>query len=212
MHRLRFPALLILAVTVAAPVTWADSLTIIPDYVAQRWMQPLIFHQPGMLDSGPEVQATTLQSGFVVDFSGTQPLTTTADGVGVMTSTTFSFTSLTIKPNRPGATFTDYGFNVNTVDGASGKLTITVNLLNGNPITETFAIGKGQNYFTILAADGQEITGISLSSTTALRGVGMDRIGGVLTPSAPEPASLFLFGSGLAGLGACLRRRRRSKS
>jgi len=210
MYAKRLATFVLLAVTLTAATTWADSLTIKPGKDPQPGTQPLIFDQAGLLNSGMEVQATTQgSSGLVLDYWGAQPLMTTPDGVGRMTSAAFDFNSLTIKPNQPGASFTSYSFDVNTVDGASGTLTITVDLLNGSPVTEAVGIDSGDNFFTILAGAGQQIIGINLASTVGLKDIGQERVGGLLQPSSvPEPASLMLFGSGLVGLITRFRQRR----
>jgi hypothetical protein len=66
---------------------------------------------------------------------------------------------------------------------------------------------NGENFFTVTAINGQFITSISL---TAINGATFEdvrqvRLGGA--GEIPEPASMFLLGTGLLGAAASLRKR-----
>jgi hypothetical protein len=205
MQRIRLALLVLLAFGVTATLAWPDSITIEPGNNPQSGGANVLFNQPGLLSSGTEVQGAT-QSGFVVDFSGSESLMTPAKGQARITAADGDFSGLTIKPNQAGTTFTDYIFDVRTLNNASGTLTITVDPVSGTPITDTFSIGRGENFFTILASEA--VASVNLSSTVGLESIEHNRLSGISSAPIPEPTSLLLFGSGLAGLATRLRRRK----
>ena len=77
-------------------------------------------------------------------------------------------------------------------------------------------LGNGQNFFTVLAINGQQISRISLSSTSGFADVQQVRISGLAgndgggggVPGVPDGgATLSLLGSALAGLVLLQRQR-----
>lgn len=209
MHKIRLALLVLLAFGLTATVAWADSITIELGNHPQSGEANVLFNPSGLLNSGTEVQGAT-QSGFVVDFSGSESLMVPAKGQARITAADGDFTSLTIKPNQAGATFLNYIFNVHTLKNASGTLAITVHPVSGSAVTDTFSIGHGENFFTILASPAEMIASINLSSTVELSAIEQNRLIGMSGTPVTEPASLLLFGSGLVGLGTKLRRRKKS--
>ena len=75
-----------------------------------------------------------------------------------------------------------------------------------------FALGNGQNFFTLDSADNQVAVSFSLVSTVDIQDISdLEQVRlGVTSAGVPEPSTLGLIGLGLLGLGAMKRRRRYS--
>jgi hypothetical protein len=145
--------------------------------------------------------------------SGTELLNADASGQAVITPGTGNdpFTNISFAI-EDGSSFTRAVFNLNAA--TDGPLQITVfgiNIEGGVFQTVMDVDQSGQNFFTIDAINGQLITSIDLTAqgTLEFEDLRQVRIGGTaeITP-IPEPATLFLFGSGLAAVGGAARRRK----
>jgi hypothetical protein len=167
--------------------------------------------------TGNTVLGTLNQSGFLVNFTSTQVLTEPSNGQARIEATNNgSQVPVTdISFSLANGTFTDAIFNpsIGGTIGSPGDATITVvgkdAMANPETFTGTFSLGNGQNFFTVVASNGEVIDSISLSAITGfgftdLRQV---RISGATVPSVPESGTtLSLLGASVLAL-ALLRRK-----
>lgn len=144
----------------------------------------------GLLNANPSGQATV--SG------GT--------GNTALTQLTFSLAN--------NATFTRAVFNINASTGGSVLIHVEGINITGGFFEDDFTVdANGQNFFTVTAINGQLIQSISL---TGINGAVFQDIrqvrlgGGEVVQTVPEPTTMLLLGSGLMGVAAVFRKRRKS--
>jgi hypothetical protein len=208
--------LLIGLLTAGAVPGWAD--IVIATGNNPQTDENVLFNETGLAQTGLTVQGITNNSGFIVDFEGTESLNTPSAGQARIEADDGGFTDLAISLNDPTASFTSLILNINLVNisgDGDGTVQFTVDQLVGPAFVGSFSVDEaGSNFFTITAINGQRITRVTLASTVEIRDIGdirQIRIGGAgITdgeePVIPEPATLSLIGLGLGTLGLIRRR------
>lgn len=226
MQRLMFSAVAFAIMMIASATVWADPITITVGNPNNQNTDNVLFNNGSLVHSGALVQGdfNGAGAGFIVDFtstSGSGNLGVSGGQavlVGGTGNTPFSNTTVQLEN---GATFTKLILNIDVTAGlpppTQVQFTVNYTLLGGQVFNQVFTVDtNGQNFFGIEAAEGAVINSVTVQGLngTTFQDINQWRLGGFSTPQSevPEPASLFLLGSGLIGTAGALRRRFKNRS
>lgn len=207
-------------VIVVSSTAWADPITITAGNPGNQGTDNVLFNNGSLIHAGLLVQGdfNGVGAGFIVDFtstSGSGNLGVSGGQavlVGGIGNTPFSNTTMQLENS---ATFTKLILNIDVTNGlqppTSVQFTVNYTLAGGQVFNQVFTVDtNGQNFFGIEAAEGAVINSVTVQGLpgTTFQDISQWRVGGFGPASnVPEPASLFLLGSGLVGAAGALRRR-----
>src|SRR6185369_10168164 len=206
----------------ASSNAWADPITITVGNPGNQNTDNVLFNNGSLVHSGTLVQGDFNGSGagFIVDFtsaSGNGNLGVSGGQavlVGGAGNTPFSNTTVQLEN---GATFTKLILNIDVTAGlpppTQVQFTVNYTLSGGQVFNQVFTVDtNGQNFFGIQEAEGAVINSVTIQAlgNTTFAEINQWRVGGFQS-EVPEPASLFLLGSGLAGTAGVVRRRLKNR-
>jgi len=178
--------------------------------------------------TGLTIVGTLNQTGDPINFTGNVELTAPANGQARIEGAP-GFTSITVAPQSATATFQDVIANIilSGTGQRSADIEVNVNLLGGGTQTFTTAgglpsLGTGQNFFTVVAGPGEQITsvqfeitnpdpaGIDIDNVQQIRVSGFQDCPTCPPARVPEPGTLAVLGGSLLGfVGLAARRQNR---
>jgi len=206
----------------ASSNAWADPITITVGNPGNLNSDNVLFNNGSLVHSGTLVQGdfNGIGAGFIVDFtsaSGNGNLGVSG-GQAVLVGGTgnIPLTNVTVQLEN-GATFTKLILNIDVTNGLAPptqvQFTVNYTLSGGQVFNQVFTVDtNGQNFFGIQAAEGAVINSVTIQAlgNTTFAEINQWRVGGFQS-EVPEPASLFLLGSGLVGTAGVVRRRLKNR-
>jgi hypothetical protein len=200
MRRVLLLALVLVTGALGSP---AEAGIIIQTGNVPQMDENILFNEPGLIGTGNPVTGITNQTGLIVAFTSDEILTTPSGGQARVEAVDGAF--FTYAFEVPGGTFLSYIFNLNVLGSTQGTATISALDNFGTVLSGNFAVGVGENFFTVSTVDDQRLTRVQVVTDVGLLDVRQNRVGGAALV-VPEPATLLLL---LGGVAAFAARRRR---
>lgn len=225
LQRLILVSAALVLIAVASSAAMADPITITVGNPNNQNTDNVLFNNASLVHSGLLVQGdfNGAGAGFIVDFTSTSGSGNlgVSGGQAVLVGGTGNtpFSNATVQLEN-GATFTKLILNIDVTAGlpppTQVQFTVNYTLAGGQVFSQVFSVDtNGQNFFGIEAAEGAVINSVTVQGLngTTFQDINQWRLGGFAPAnSVPEPASLFLLGSGLVGAAGAVRRRYRNRN
>ena len=206
----------------ASSTAWADPITITTGNPGNTGTDNVLFNNGALVHAGTLVQGdfNGIGAGFIADFtsaSGNGNLGVSGGQavlVGGLGNIPLTNVTMQLENN---ATFTKLILNIDVTNGLQPptqvQFTVNYTLAGGQVFNQVFTVDtNGQNFFGIVAGDGAVINSVTIQGlgNTTFSDINQWRVGGFAN-EVPEPASLFLLGTGLVGVAGAARRRLKNR-